>query len=90
MDTREKLDPFQVDDVFLVNKTTKTKRNDKSPASALAGEQVRKGTDTDPAGETGATGTSLLRRSKVAKGALERSFSLLFPSRTLDFTVATK
>jgi len=48
------------------------------------------GTDADPAGETGATGTRLLRESKAARGAMERSFSLLFPSRTLDFTVPTK
>ncbi|CAM9244215.1 unnamed protein product [Pylaiella littoralis] len=51
-------------------------------------QEVRKGTDADPA-NPGATGTSELRRSKAASAALERSFSLLFPSRSLDFTVAS-
>lgn len=58
------------------------------PLSSLS-RQVRKGTDADPA-NPGATGTSELRRSKAASAALERSFSLLFPSRSLDFTVASK
>lgn len=50
--------------------------------------QVRKGTEADPA-YPGETGTTILRRSKTASLAMERSFSLLFPSRSLDFTAAS-
>ncbi|CAN0230757.1 unnamed protein product [Ectocarpus fasciculatus] len=52
-------------------------------------QEVRRGTEADPS-EPNFTGTSELRRSKAGRAALDRSFSLLFPSRSLDFTVATK
>eukprot|EP00903_Cladosiphon_okamuranus_P020065 g18431.t1 len=52
-------------------------------------QEVRKGTDPDPA-YPGETGTSELRRSKAGRAALGSSFSLLFPSRSLDFTVKSK
>lgn len=52
-------------------------------------QEVRKGTEADPA-HPGRTGTSDLRRAKKATGALDRSFSLLFPERSLDFTAGTK
>eukprot|EP00752_Nemacystus_decipiens_P008725 g7786.t1 len=55
----------------------------------IAQEEVRKGTDPDPA-FPGETGTSDLRRAKSARAALGSSFSLLFPSRSLDFTVNSK
>ncbi|CAB1118232.1 unnamed protein product [Ectocarpus sp. CCAP 1310/34] len=52
-------------------------------------QEVRRGTEVDPS-EPNYTGTSELRRSKAGRAALDRSFSLLFPSRSLDFTVASK
>lgn len=59
------------------------------PAGRTADEKVRAGTEADP-DHPGLTGTAGLRSSKKAHGAMDCSFSLIFPERSLDFTASSK